>query len=173
MLLEYSAQIIEFIFIVAGIFILFKFVDIFRKKIEDKIEAGQRDERLSDFLPVIDRGLKVIIIFIAIITVLKDFGYSITSLLVVFVITILLIGFGAKGIFLDLLASFAILTDKIYNIGDYIVIDEFIQNQIIEGTVEDINLRSTKIKTPDGALIIVPNNIIAKGIVKNISAKEK
>ncbi len=48
-----------------------------------------------------------------------------------------------------------------------IAINQTIQNKSVEGIVEDINLRSTRIKCSDGSMIIVPNNLIATGIVKN------
>ncbi|MDD3436051.1 MAG: mechanosensitive ion channel, partial [Candidatus Gastranaerophilales bacterium] len=59
-----------------------------------------------------------------------------------------------------------LLADKAYKIGDYITINQSIQDKPVEGIVEHINLRSTKIRTSDGGLIIVPNNIVANGVVK-------
>jgi MscS family membrane protein len=53
------------------------------------------------------------------------------------------------------------------------VINQSVQEKSVEGIVEDINLRSTKIRSSDGALLIVPNSIIANGVVKNINKTVK
>lgn len=63
------------------------------------------------------------------------------------------------------------LADKAYKIGDYIIINQTVHDKAVEGIVEDINLRSTKIRTEDGGLVIIPNNIVANGVVKNTTQK--
>ncbi len=62
------------------------------------------------------------------------------------------LGFAFKDVLQNLFAGFLILFYRPFSIGDQIKIDDF------EGTVEEINVRATKIKTYDGERVVVPNN---------------
>jgi len=155
------------IIILVGVFVLFKFIDISKKKIATK----STDATLLSFMPLISKILKITVLFLAVATFLQTQGYSITSLVTGFGITGLAVGFGAKETISNVFGSFSILADKAYGIGDYIIINQTVQDKPVEGIVEEINLRSTKIRCADDGLIIVPNNIVANGVVKNITAK--
>lgn len=163
--------IIEFVVVLAIVFVVFKFIDVFNKNIKDKIISKQSDTTILGFIPLIDKVLKITIVFIAVATILQNNGYSITSLIAGFGITGLAVSFGAQSTIANIFGSFALLADKTYKIGDYIVINQSVHDKAVEGVVEDINLRSTKIRTEDNSLIIVPNNIVANGVVKNTSQK--
>lgn len=165
------SEIIEFVTILVIVFITFKFIDIFNKNLKDKIISRQGDTTILGFMPLIDKILKITVVFIAIATILQNHGYSITSLVAGFGITGLAVSFGAQNTIANVFGSFSLLADKTYKIGDYIIINQSINGKDVEGYVEDINLRSTKIRTEDGGLIILPNNIVANGVVKNTSQK--
>lgn len=165
-------MVVEIISLVVIVFIAFKIINIFNKNFKNKVLLKQDDTTILGFMPLVDKLLKLTVIFLAIATLLQSHGYSITSLVAGFGITGLAVGFGAKETIANVFGSFALLADKAYKIGDYIVINQSIQEKAVEGTVEDINLRSTKMRGADGGLMIVPNNIIANCVVKNISQKE-
>ncbi len=167
----FSSNITEAIIVLVTVFILFKIIDIFNRNFKNKIALKHDDTTILAFIPIIDKLLKITIVFLAIATVLQSHGYSITSLIAGFGITGLAVGFGAKETIANVFGSFSLLADKAYKIGDYIVINQTVNSLDVEGKVEDINLRSTKIRCNDGGLIIVPNNIVANGVVKNISLK--
>lgn len=163
--------IIEFLTIIVIVFIAFKAIDIFNKNLKDKILAKRSDTTILGFMPLIDKILKITVLFFAVATVLQNHGYSVTSIIAGFGITGLAVGFGAQATIANVFGSFSLLADKAYKVGDYIVINQSIQDKPVEGMVEDINLRSTKIRNRDNEIIIIPNNIIANGVVKNISQK--
>jgi len=164
-----SDLIIEFALVFVAVFVLFKIVDVFNKHFSEKILSKQSDTTILGFMPIVDKVLKFTIVFVAIATVLQSHGFSVTSLIAGFGITGLAVGLGAQITIANVFGSFALLSDKAYKIGDYIIINQTVHDKAVEGIVEDINLRSTKIRTSDGALIIVPNNIVANGVVKNVS----
>lgn len=168
---KHSGAIIELISILAIVFVAFKAINIFNKNMKDKILAKQSDTTILGFMPLIDKILKATVVFIAVATILQSHGYSITSLIAGFGITGLAVGFGAQATISNIFGSFSLLADKAYKIGDYIAINQSIQDKPVEGIVEDINLRSTKIRTTNNELLIIPNNIIANGVVKNLSLK--
>lgn len=165
-------MVLEILLLIVIVFISFKIIDIFNKNFKNKILLKQDDTTILGFMPLVDKLLKLTVIFLAVATLLQSHGYSITSLVAGFGITGLAVGFGAKETIANVFGSFALLADKAYKIGDYIVINQSIQDKPVEGTVEDINLRSTKMRGSDGGLMIVPNNIIANCVVKNITQKE-
>ena len=164
-------SIIELIITFAAVFIAFKFVDIFNKNLKDKILSKQSDTTILGFMPIIDKILKLTIVFFALATLLQSHGYSISSLIAGFGITGLAVGLGAQITIANVFGSFSLLSDKAYKIGDYVIINQSLQDKAVEGVVEDINLRSTKIRSTDGGLYIIPNNIVANGVVKNVSQK--
>lgn len=168
----HKAEVIQLLIILAIVLVLFKFIDIFNENFKEKILAKHGDKTILGFFPLIDKILKITIIFLAFATILQCHGYSITSLIAGFGITGLAVGFGAQATIANVFGSFSLLADKAYKVGDYIIINQSIQDKSVEGVVEDINLRSTKIRCSDGGLIIIPNNVVATGVVKNVSYKE-
>lgn len=161
--------LIELLIVLIAVFVSFKFIDIFNKNLKDKILIKHSDTTILGFMPVLDKVIKITILFLALATVLQSQGFSITSLIAGFGITGLAVGLGAQITIANIFGSFALLSDKAYKIGDYIIINQTVQDKAVEGVVEDINLRSTKIRSNDNGLIIIPNNIVANGVVKNVS----
>ena len=168
---QHNKIITEVVLVIVVVIVSFKLIDIFNKNLKNKILAKQSDTTILGFMPLIDKLLKITVVFLSIATILQNHGYSITSLIAGFGITGLAVGFGAQSTISNVFGSFSLLADKAYKIGDYIIINQSIQEKSVEGIVEDINLRSTKIRNSDGGLLIIPNNIVANGVVKNISQK--
>lgn len=159
---------IEATVILTIIFLSVKVVDFIDKKLrENIIKKHENSTRLLSFCPILNRITKTIIFFIIAASVMQAHGYSMTSLIAGFGIVGMAVSFAAKESIANVFGSFAILYDKIFDLGDYVVIND------IEGTVIDINLRSTKIRTIDNTIIILPNNVVANAIVTNISAISK
>lgn len=158
-------EFIEFAIIVAVVIFSIKIVDFIDKKLrENIIRKHENSARLLSFCPILNRVIKTLILFIIVASVMQAHGYSMTSLIAGFGIVGMAVSFAAKESIANIFGSFAILYDKIFDLEDYIVIND------IEGTVIDINLRSTKIRTLDNSIIILPNNVVANAIVTNISA---
>lgn len=165
---EHIPIFIEIISVFAVSYISLKIIDFCDKKIRKHIvEKNFNNTRLLSFCPVINKVIKTIVLFIIIASVMQAHGYSMTSLITGFGITGIAVGFAAKESLSSFIGSFAILYDKIYDINDYIVINN------VEGTVVDINLRSTKIKTLDNHIVTIPNNIVADTLVTNVTATKK
>lgn len=167
----YYHQIVEIIVILAIVFIAFKCIDLFHRNFKDKLIKKHEDTTILGFFPLLDKLLKFTVLFLALATYLQSNGYSITSLIAGFGITGIAVGFGAQHTIANVFGSFSLLADKAYKIGDYILINQDIAGMHVEGIVEDINLRSTKLRGNDGGLLIIPNNIIATGVVKNTTNK--
>ena len=125
------------------------------------------------FFPLFKRSLKVAIGFIALIIIVQSRGYSVTSLITGFGITGLAVGFAARESIANIFGSFSVVVDQAYKVGDWIMVDKTISGNNAEGIVEDISLRSTKIRAFDNTLIIIPNNEMANATIKNVSRHKK
>ncbi|MBD5402273.1 mechanosensitive ion channel family protein [bacterium] len=164
---KWEAGLIAIAINIALILILFKVIDTVDKKIIEKIKTQESNSPLLRFLPILMKLLKAVIIFIAITGFLQSQGYSVSSILAGFGIGGIAVGMAAKDALANIFGSFEILSDHIYRIGDYVKINN------IEGYVEDINIRSTKIRDLDNFLISIPNNIAANALITNVSQAKK
>lgn len=119
------------------------------------------------FIPILTRTLKAVVFFIILAALLQSHGYSVSSLIAGFGITGLAVGFAANATIANVFGTIAIISDKAFEVGDYIKIGS------LEGTVEDINLRSTKLRTLDNALTIIPNSTVSNGEIVNVTKAHK
>lgn len=152
--------------IVVNIFLIWtecRVIDIINKNIVKRIKARVTDYPLISLLPVMFQTLKFVIAFLLIALFMQNFGYNVTSLIAGFGITGLAVAFAAQTTIGNVFGSFSLLTDKVFKIGD------FIQFENISGRVEGINLRSTQLRTIEGFLVNVPNNVLSNVAITNIS----
>ena len=147
-------------------YICFKLVDIFDSKLKDKLIAS-KNSPLTRFVPILSNIFKGIIVFFLLASFLQSHGYSMSSLIAGFGITGLAVGFAAQKTIANVFGTLGILSDHSYQLGDYVEINNY------EGTVEEINMRSTKIRALDNSLIILPNDVVAGTIIKNVSIAHK
>ena len=129
----------------------------------NKLKKHTSDSPLLRLLPLSIKILKFVIISVLIISYLQTNGYSVTSVIAGFGIAGMAVGFAAKEAIANIFGSLAVISDKVYKVGDYI------QFNGMEGTVTDINFRSTKISTMDNFIVNIPNNIMANTAVLNMT----
>lgn len=149
------------------IILLFKIIDFIDKKVKDRIKLTESNSPLLRFMPVVMKLIKATLAFMALTGFLQSQGYSVSSILAGFGIGGIAVGMAAKDALANFFGSFEILSDHVYKIGDYVKIND------IEGFVEDITIRSTKIRDLDNFLINVPNNVAANAIITNVSRAKK
>ena len=145
-LTKYSDTLIEVTLVFVTVFLAFKFVDIFNANLKEKFLVKKSDTTILGFMPIIDKLLKITIVFLALATLLQSHGFSITSLIAGFGITGLAVGLGAQITIANVFGSFALLADKAYKIGDYIIINQTVHDKAVEGVVEDIKSFAFKVK---------------------------
>lgn len=158
-----AAVLVNIVIIVA----CFKLIDLINQKVIDKIKSQEINSPLLRFIPILMKVIKVVLVFIAITGILQTQGYSVSSIIAGFGIGGLAVGMAAKETIANVFGSISILTDHSYKIGDYIKVNG------VEGYVEDINLRSTKIRDLDNFLTSLPNNIVANATIINVSRAKK
>ncbi len=166
-------EVIRVIFYIVITSLGINIIGRFSKNLSQILKQKDSNNLLLRFLPLLDNVIKVVFLFFVVIIFLKRYGIEATSLLAGIGIGGLAIGFAAKETIANLFGSVALILDNAYKVGDYIYISQDIMGKNVEGTVVDINLRSTKLRTMDNSLIIIPNNITANQVVSNISRRNK
>lgn len=117
------------------------------------------DEKKANTLIGITKSLsKYTIYIIMMISVLNVLNIPTQSILAAAGLGGLAIGFGAQNLVKDVISGFFVLLEDQYAVGDYITIDD------ATGTVEGMELRTTKIRSFNGDLHIIPNGDIKKVI---------
>lgn len=140
----------------------YKVIDtIFRDKktLPIRLTTNRREQTLRNLLKNV---LSYVILFIVILMILDTFEVPIRTMLAGAGIAGLAIGFGAQSLVKDIIAGFFIVFEDQFSVGDYIEIDK------IEGDVEVIGLRTTKLRSYYGQTYVIPNGKI--NIVTNYSA---
>ncbi|MGB4599309.1 MAG: mechanosensitive ion channel family protein [Trichlorobacter sp.] len=123
----------------------------------------QQDSLLSrQMTPLAEKVAMIFIIGGALMVVLKHFHYDILSLVTALGIGSLAIGMAAKDSLAHLISGFTLMLDRPFRLGDRI---QLIGGQV--GDVQDIGLRSTKIKTLDNQLLVIPNSDLCNTMVLN------
>src|SRR4029077_12578152 len=89
--------------------------------------------------------------------VLQLFGVPLTTLVAPATVAGVAVGFGAQRIVQDLLAGFFMIAERQYGFGDVIRISSLGATTGVTGTVEDVTLRGTRMRTVNGGVVIVPN----------------
>ena len=150
------------------IIVLFKLTDIFTHKLKERfLKSGDSPLPVEHIIPLIGKVIKFLIAFILIASFLQSQGYSLTSLIAGFGITGLAVSFAAQQTIASMFGTIALLSDKVYKIGDYVKIND------LEGTVEGISIRSTKIRNLENFIVTVPNDMVANSIISNVSEAKK
>ncbi len=148
------------------IYATIKGLDILQSNLTNKLKVHKSEGPLLRLLPPFIRVLKFVLVFLILASFLQSNGYSVTSLIAGFGIVGMAVGFAAKEAIANIFGSFAVISDNVYRVGDYI------QFNGMEGTVREINFRSTKIVTMDNFIINIPNNIMANTAVLNMTPIE-
>lgn len=106
----------------------------------------------------------VLIYAVAAFFVLNVLGIPVTGLVAPATVLGVGLGFGAQRIVQDVLAGFFIITERQYGFGDVVAINVLGGGDPASGTVEDVTLRITRLRSPDGEVVTVPNGQIVKVI---------
>lgn len=128
-------------------------------------ERGRLAER--SLLSLSRRVLDVLIFVIIALFVLSLMDVNVTAALAGLGIGGLAIGLGAQKTFENLLGGISILTDKAIVVGDACKIGDR------AGTVEDIGLRSTRIRTEERTMLSIPNGTVAAATLENFRFRDK
>ena len=121
----------------------------------------------ASLIPFLSSMLNISLKALLVITVLSMVGIEMTSFIAILGAAGLAIGLALQGSLSNFAAGILIVIYRPYKVGDYIQADNHL------GTVDDIQIFSTVLKTPDNKLVVVPNGSIMNGSIVNFSNQDK
>jgi MscS family membrane protein len=139
--------------------------DVSARIISRLTASGRMGER--SVVSLARRFFEVLAFIIIGLIALSSLGINVTAALAGLGIGGLAIGLGAQKTFENLLGGISILTDKALQIGDACRIGDQ------RGTVEDIGLRSTKLRTEERTVVTIPNGTVANAVLENFRQRDK
>ncbi|MBT2692196.1 mechanosensitive ion channel family protein [Bacillus sp. ISL-55] len=145
------------ILIITGLFIRVGKIAIrnfFKVRTRGPLRITERRE--ATLMKLLENVLTYVVYFIAIMSILAAMAIDVKAMLAGAGIVGLAVGFGAQSLVKDIITGFFIIFEDQFSVGDYVRIGQF------EGTVEEIGLRTTKIKSFTGEINILPNGSIVE-----------
>lgn len=138
-------------------------VNEYLQPLVEKSESDLDDQ----LLPIARKGIKVTVWIIAIIVGLNNAGHDVGALIAGLGLGGLAFALAAKDSIANLFGGFTIFADKPFTIHDRIKVDGF------DGSVEDIGIRSTRLKTLEGRIVTIPNALFANESIENVSSEAR
>src|SRR6266702_4768418 len=168
---------LEIVLLIIGMMLFSRFAQFVRDRITRKIDAGftssdslvrsEAAKHRHALAQVVTWVILSLVYFLVALEVLKRLGFQLSGLVAPAAVLGAALGFGAQRIVQDLLAGFFLITERQYGFGDVVSIAITGQSVPAEGTVEDVTLRITTLRSADGEVIHVANGGIVK--VTNLS----
>ena len=125
------------------------------------------DESKSKSFKGLFPAVKVIFWGIGIVFILDNLGFEISAVVAGLGIGGIAVAMASQAVLKDLFSYFAILFDRPFEIGDFIIINEYM------GEIENIGLKTTKIRSLSGELLIFSNSDLTSSRLKNYKKMEK
>src|SRR6266536_3887597 len=132
-----------------------------------KERAAVETDRTFDeqLFPIIRKTLKVFVTVVAVLVTSQNLGFDITAAIAGLSVGGLALGLAAQDTVANLFGAVAIFIDKPFRIGDRIQLDT------VDGMVETIGLRSTRLRSLDGHLITIPNKTMGNATITNVTRR--
>jgi MscS family membrane protein len=163
---EYYLKVQGTALLFAVAWLLWDFVTVWTRRLRRRMTGPEERGPLSLTL-LLHRMLKMGIAIAALLSIFYLAGLNLSAALAGLGIGGIAVALAAQKTIENLFGGISILTDRVIRVGDLCRVGETI------GTVEDIGLRSTRIRTDERGLISVPNGALATANVENLSARDK
>jgi MscS family membrane protein len=164
--LQYYRRVVHIMFGVAFYWLIARITDHAVEQIQARLAGGAQGSAKS--LLVLGRRVwKALVALVLVLLFLKSFGFDVDSALAGIGIGGIALGLGAQKTLENLFGGVSVLSDGTLRVGDFCKVGDQ------QGTVEDIGLRSTRIRTPGRTLVSVPNGTVASMSLENITEREK
>lgn len=154
------------LFIAAVTWAVLRLVDIFTSVVEEHLRSRSQQSAVTLLSPG-RRTLKAFIVAIALIAMLDSFGFDVTAVLAGLGVGGIAVALAAQKTVENLFGGFTLYADRPVRVGDFCRFSDKI------GTVEDIGLRSTRVRTLDRTLVSIPNAEFANLQLENFASRDR
>jgi MscS family membrane protein len=163
---HYYVQVATVALIIGAMGILWRVIRWFMRRVRTRALAHGHSGTGSLML-LGERIIKAIVVVMAIFFILGVLGFNLSTALAGVGIGTLAVGFGAQQTIANLFGGVSVLGDEVIRVGDVCKFGDR------TGTVEDIGLRSTRVRTEERTLLAIPNGTVATINVENLSRRDK
>jgi MscS family membrane protein len=146
---------------------LFRLADVF-VDVLGKVSAATGNDSFHGFGALVKKSLRVFIVIVGAVMVVDNLGYNIGGILATLGIGGAAFAFAAKDTIANIYGSIALALDRPFQVGDWIQV-----GSVVDGDVEEIGLRSTKVRTWPKTVISIPNAVLANEMINNWSRMPK
>lgn len=162
---HYLSLVLEIAVSIGFIWLFYNLSDVFSKYLG--VLTSKTETKLDDqLIPLIRKTLRFFVLVMGVILILQNNGYNVASLIAGLGIGGLAVALAARDTLANFFGSVTIFVDKPFRIGDWIKVAG------VEGTVEEVGFRSTRIRTFYNSLVSVPNSNISNNEVDNLGLRE-
>ena len=152
--------------LVAFLLLLWQLIDVFARYTERRLIQSGQAGGLSAVL-FFRRGIKFLLIAFGIISILNIFGWDVTTGLAALGIGGIALALGAQKTIENFVGSITIIADQPLRVGDFCKIDDTL------GTVEQIGMRSTRLRTAARTVVVIPNGQLAAQKIENFAHRDR
>lgn len=163
---DYLYKLLTLLFVLSCASILMRIVDVISDTVSSRLDPRQRAFSYS-VLPLLVRTVKIVVFSIAVLFVLGAWGYNTNAILAGLGVGGVAVALASQKTIENLFGGISVISDRPVLVGD---VCQF-GGQI--GTVEDIGLRSTRIRTADRTLVTVPNSSFSTMTLENYSKRDR
>lgn len=163
---DYILKLLVLLFVLGAAALAMRIVDVISDQITSRLNPRERALSYS-ILPLTIRFVKIVIFCIGVLWVLAAWGYNTNAILAGIGVGGLAVALAAQKTIENLFGGVSLIIDRPVLVGD------FCQFGGQLGTVEDIGLRSTRIRTLDRTVVTVPNSQFSTMTLENYSKRER
>jgi MscS family membrane protein len=163
---EISSRLLSAIFVVAVTWLVFRAIDVLSATIEQRlVERGQASATAA--VPPGRKAVKGIVLVLAFVAVLDSFGFSVTALIAGLGVGGIAVALAAQKTIENLFGGLTLYGDRPVRVGDFCKYGDKI------GTVEEIGIRSTRVRTLDRTLVTIPNAEFSNLQLENYAVRDR
>jgi len=155
------------VFIIIFTWFVMGLLDFIFDRLADRLRGdGQRSAAVM-LLPPLRNAVKIILIVIALIIWLDNIGFKVTTLLAGLGVGSIAVALAAQKSIENLIGAITLYTSKPVRVGDFCKFGDFL------GTIEEIGLRATRVRTLDNTIVTVPNGEFMSLHIDNFTKRKK
>ncbi|MEM7583869.1 MAG: mechanosensitive ion channel family protein [Acidobacteriota bacterium] len=155
---------VHFTIATSFVWAFYRMVDIAAAILETR--AAQTGNKFDDLLvPLVRKSSKVIVTVFGLVFIADTLNLPIRSILAGLGIGGLAVALAAQDLVKNLFGSLLVIMDRPFSVGDYVKVGS------VDGTVEELGFRSTRLRTPENSLVTLPNSHLITSTVDNLGAR--
>jgi MscS family membrane protein len=162
----FVSMLLRALFIVAATWLLLRVIDVLSSRVEEWL--AERDQvSATTAVPAGRKAVKGIIVLLSLVAILDGFGFSVTALIAGLGVGGIAVALAAQKTIENLFGGIALYGDRPVGVGDFCRFGDQV------GTVEEIGVRSTRIRTLDRTVVTIPNADFSNLKLENFAKRDR